>query len=188
MVVLALYLLGPPRFKLNDTTISIHSRKCIATLAYLAVTAKVHSREMLTDLLFPRQSRGRARADFRQTLSILKNTIDEDWLRVDGPTIRLNSGNNLWTHVHEFRALLRDEHEIDYRGAGLERINRLIAAAGLYHGDFLSGFYLKDSPKFDDWQFFEQESLRRDFTSVLEQLVKMLGKRNQIEAAVEYGR
>ena len=188
MAGLALYLLGPPRFKLNDATISVQRRKCIALLAYLAVTAKAHSREMLTDLLFPRQSRGRAQADFRQTLSILKNTIGEDWLKVDGPTVRLDSGNNLWTDVHEFGALIRDEHGIDYRGAGLERINRLIAAAGLYQGDFLSGFYLKDSPKFDDWQFFEQESLRRDFSSVLEQLVKILGNRDQIEAAVEYGR
>jgi predicted ATPase/DNA-binding SARP family transcriptional activator len=188
MAGLALYFLGPPRFKRNDAAISVQRRKCIALLAYLAVTATAHSREMLIDLLYPRQSRGRARADFRQTLSFLKNTIGEDWLTVEGPTVGLACGNDLWTDVHEFRALIREEHGPDSGAAGLERINRLTAANSLYQGDFLSGFYLKDSPQFDDWQFFEQEGLRRDYISVLEQLVIMLGKSGQIETAVEYGR
>ena len=80
---LVLQLLGPPRIELDGNAIRPQRRKVLALLIYLAVEAKPHSREVLTELLFPRQDRSRARAGFRQVLSILKTTIGEDWLAID---------------------------------------------------------------------------------------------------------
>lgn len=37
--------------------------------------------------------------------------------------------------------------------------------------DFMAGFSLRDSPNFDDWQFFQGESLRRELAGALERLV-----------------
>ena len=47
-------------------------------------------------------------------------------------------------------------------------------AALLYRGDFLAGFSLRDSANFDDWQFFQQEAMRRTFADALQKLVSLL--------------
>jgi predicted ATPase/DNA-binding SARP family transcriptional activator len=188
MSSLTLHLLGPPRFQLDDSLISIPRRKVAALLVYLAVTAKAHSREVLIDLLFPKQSRARARADFRNTLSVLRHRIGERWLEIDGTTIRLATGEDLWVDVHEFRSLTAGKGASSATGASAETISRLIAAVDLYGGDFLAGFYLKDSPGFDQWQFLELENLRIEYYSALEQLVKTLEEREDFKAALEYGR
>jgi DNA-binding SARP family transcriptional activator len=185
---LTLHLLGPPRFQLDDSVISIPRRKVTALLVYLAVTAKAHSREVLIDLLFPKQSRTRARADFRNTLSVLRQRIGQRWLEIDGTTIRLATGEELWVDVHEFRSLTAGKDASSATGTSAETISRLIAAVDLYGGDFLSGFYLKDSPGFDQWQFLELENLRTQYSFTLEQLVKTFEEREDFKAALEYGR
>ena len=48
---LALYLLGPPRIERDGVPISIHRRKAVALLAYLAVSGGRHSRDALATLL-----------------------------------------------------------------------------------------------------------------------------------------
>ncbi len=185
---LVLYLLGPPRFQLDEAAISIPRRKVAALLIYLAVTAKAHNREVLIDLLFPKQSRSRARADFRNTLSILKKSIGNNRLETDGSIIYLNVDDDLWVDVHEFRNLIASERGCPGTTPLQERIDMLNAAARLYGGDFLSGFYLSDSARFDEWQFLEQEGLRRDYASVLQQLVMLLEKQGDFETAINYGR
>jgi predicted ATPase len=73
--------------------------------------------------------------------------------------------------VTEFRSCLR-EVEVHEHGAGpcptcTERLRRAVT---IYRGGFLSGFALRDSPPFDDWQFFEAESLRRQLAEALDLL------------------
>jgi predicted ATPase/DNA-binding SARP family transcriptional activator len=183
---LALHLLGPPRFQLDETAIQIPRRKVAALLIYLAVTAKAHSREVLIDLLFPKQSRSRARGDFRNTLSVLKKSIGNSRIMITGSTIFLNTEGDLWVDVHEFSALVAGQSlEIPVPH---ERVQALTAAVQLYRGDFLSGFYLRDSVGFDEWQFLEQEDLRRDYASALQQLVMLLEDRGDLKTAINYGR
>jgi len=183
---LSLHLLGPPRFKLGEAVISIPRRKVASLLIYLAVTAKAHSREVLINLLFPKQSRQRARADFRNTLSVLKNSIGENRLVVDSSTIYLKTENDLWVDVHEFRTLIAEE---PLKTLPPERqMQALTDAVRLYRGDFLSGFYLRDSVGFDEWQFLEQEGLRKDYASALQQLVMLLEDQEDFDKAIIYGR
>ncbi len=182
---LALHLLGPPRFQLDETAVQIPRRKVSALLIYLAVTAKAHSREVLIDLFFPKQSRQRARGDFRNTLSILKKSIGSKWVRIDDSTIYLNIEDDLWVDVHEFRALVTGKSI--KTPAPEKRVQALTAAVHLYQGDFLSGFYLRDSAGFDEWQFMEQEALRREYASALRQLVMLLEDRGDLETAIKFG-
>ena len=48
---LALYLLGPPRLERAGVPLEFDTRKIIALVAYLAVTAQPHTREALITLL-----------------------------------------------------------------------------------------------------------------------------------------
>jgi len=44
---------GPPRFRMNGTTVKISRRKAVALAACLAATAKPHAREKLAAMLWP---------------------------------------------------------------------------------------------------------------------------------------
>ena len=185
---MALYFLGSPRFELEGAAFELRRRKVLALLVYLAVTAQRHSREILIELLYPKQDRKRARSDFRQTLSLLKSTIGGNWLRVERNSLALPAGRDLWIDVHEFRRLIVESRQLDRDGNELEAANLLTKAAALYRGEFLSGFYLKDSYAFDEWQFFEQESLRREYAFALERLSEIYNTRGELELAIDYGR
>jgi DNA-binding SARP family transcriptional activator len=169
---------------LDGKDIRLQRRKVVALLAYLAVTGQSHSRDALTNLFYPRQDRSRALSDFRQTLSHLRSTIGADWLRVDRNRIALVISRGLWSDVYVFRSLTK---EIQVLGPGKDRSepeHLLAEAARLYRGDFLAGFYLKDSPAFEDWQYFQQENLRQEYASVLERLVELHGARGELELAI----
>ncbi|HOU15973.1 MAG TPA: tetratricopeptide repeat protein, partial [Anaerolineae bacterium] len=60
-------------------------------------------------------------------------------------------------------------------------------AVALYQGDFMAGFTLEDSAAFDEWQFFQAESLRRAYTGALEKLTLWYSSRAP-ETALEYAR
>jgi DNA-binding SARP family transcriptional activator len=65
-------------------------------------------------------------------------------------------------------------------------MENLTRAAGLYRDHFMAGFTLRDSAGFDDWQFFQSEALRRDFSEVLEKLVKALSDHGEFDQAIAY--
>jgi DNA-binding SARP family transcriptional activator len=69
-----------------------------------------------------------------------------------------------------------------------ERLAHLQAAIELYAGDFLAGFTLPDSPAFDEWQFFQYESLRQLYGQVLEQLVQAYRAQQSWHKAIAYAR
>ena len=58
----------------------------------------------------------------------------------------------------------------------------------LNRDDFLAGFTLRDSPGFDEWQFFQTEGLRDDLAGVLQQLARGHGVQRRFEQAIPYAR
>lgn len=161
--MLSLSLLGAPRLERSGARgrrpLTPDTRKALALAAYLALTGAPHRREALAALFYPDSDTAHARAALRRTLSALKTALGADVLTIEEDTVALAPSNGLTVDALEFRALVA-------RGdlASLER------AADLYRGDFLEGFTLRDSPAFDEWQFFETESLRRELAAALEQL------------------
>jgi DNA-binding SARP family transcriptional activator len=75
MSTLAINLLGPPRLQLDGDSLSLKTRKALALLAYLAVTAQLHDRDALAELLFPDADRERGRSNHRQALFVLRAAI-----------------------------------------------------------------------------------------------------------------
>ena len=64
----------------------------------------------------------------------------------------------------------------------------LAEAATLYRDDFMAGFGLRDSVAFDDWQFFQAESLRRELAGALERLARGRGALGEWESAIAHAR
>lgn len=188
MPLLALHFLGSPRVVLDGETIELDRRKVLALLAYLAVTARRHSRDELAELLYGEQDAAHARANLRRTLSLLRGTIGEDRVGADRHGVWLPEDQDLWLDVQALRDLLEDGRRADTRSDLTGASDSLAAAARLYRGEFLAGFYLSDSTAFDDWQLLQQEGLRSQMASALQRLVEIHGVPARYDQAIDYGR
>jgi DNA-binding SARP family transcriptional activator len=187
---LALYLLGPPRIERDGEPIQISRRKVVALLAYLAVTGTPHSRDALATLLWPERSQSRARAYLRRALSELNRTLGEGSLAIDRETAALSQGASLWLDVDVFRQLLAASETHDHPAAQMcrNRLTPLEEAVELYSDDFMAGFTLRDSPVFDEWQFFQREALRGELAGALERLADAHASQGEHERAISYAR
>jgi len=174
---LTLHLLGSPRIERDGRPIEVDTRKAIALLAYLALTRERHTREKLAGFFWPETDNDKALGALRRTLSVLNKALDGIGLVIERETVSFEIGPETWLDADEFRRLARGDD-----------LSALTAAANLYRDDFMAGFTLRDSPAFDDWQFFQSESLRREFASLLEKLVRAYSDRGEHESAILHAR
>lgn len=175
MTRLDLFLLGSPRIELHGQPIKVSTRKAIALAAYLGVTAVPHQRDHLTALLWPELNQQRGRAALRTTLSALKKEIGAEWLIAANDTIHLKS--SYWCDVVQFHEYVADvEHQ---------PVDNLQKAVDLYRDGFLAGFTLKDSIAFDEWQYFQTETLQQQLESTLQQLVAYFQAEGDYAQAIE---
>ena len=166
------------------------TRKAIALLAYLAVKGGVHGRDSLATLLWPENDQTGARAALRRTLSVLNKALGPGVLAITRENVQIAEYAPLWFDVSEFQ---RSRKECESHGHALhEACPRCLApleqAAGLYQDTFMAGFTLRDSPAFDDWQFFESESLRRELVGVLECLAHGYAQQGHYDQAITHAR
>lgn len=187
---LSLSVLGLPRLERTGRVVEVERHKALALLAYLAVTGTSHRRDGLAVLLWPELDQTRARAALRRTLSSLNVALAGDWLETDRETIGLPPSSAFWLDVTQFHALLSQpgKHGHPETEVCLECLPPLAEAVTLYRGDFLAGFTLRDTPAFDDWQFFQTETLRREFASALQRLARGHSARSEYEPAIGYAR
>lgn len=169
MAPLTLWLLGPPRVEVDGEPISVDTRKAIALLAYLAVEGERKSRDTLAALLWPDHDTSHARGALRRTLSSLAKGLGGRFLEIERSAVRLDPTES-WLDVAAFRALVAEGRDDE--------------AASLYRGDFLSGFGLRDSVAFEDWQLFEADSLRRTYAVALERLARARAEAGRLDEAL----
>ncbi|MCE7985226.1 MAG: hypothetical protein DYG89_28980 [Caldilinea sp. CFX5] len=172
MSQVAFYLLGLPRLARDDIPVTIDRRRTFAVAIYLALTGRAHSRDALAAFFWPEHDERSARTDLRRTLHGLNRALGAEWLLVEEEKVAFRQDPSLWIDVLEFRRLLAacGEH-----GHGADTVcprclPLLQQAVALYRDDFLAGFSLTDSPAFDDWQFFEGETLRDELAAALDRL------------------
>ena len=187
---LALLLLGPPRIECDGEPVEIRRRKAIALIVYLAVTGQSHSRDALATLLWPEYDQSRARAGLRRVLAALKEALGEGWLDVDREAVELNPDAEVWLDVSEFQDRLAEcrTHGHPQEEVCPACLPLLAEAAALYRDHFLVGFTLRDSPDFDEWQFFQTEGLRDELASALERLTHAHSAQGEFEQAIAYAR
>ncbi|HEX7974091.1 MAG TPA: BTAD domain-containing putative transcriptional regulator, partial [Anaerolineales bacterium] len=171
---LSLYLLGSPHIEMDGSPVEADTRKAIALLVYLAISGESHTRDALATLLWPDYDQSNARAALRRTLSALRKGLRQEALEVRWDSIGLLPGLDHWSDVTEFRGLLAASaaHGHPPGEACGDCLPLLSKAVNLYRGDFMAGFTLRDSPNFDEWQFFEADELRRELAGALEKLAR----------------
>ncbi len=190
MPTLKLHLLGPPRVELDDTPVDLQRRKALALLVYLAINNQPHSRDTLATLFWPDHTQSQARAYLRRDLAVLNTSPAGRWLEADRETIELKHKPGFWLDVAEFSRLLETSQSHNH-GPELvcqDCLRLLSDAVTLYNDDFLAGFTLRDSREFDDWQFFQTESLRQELGGALARLVQGYSKHGQADEAIPLAR
>ncbi|MDP9343062.1 MAG: AAA family ATPase [Actinomycetota bacterium] len=187
MSTFSVALLGPPHLELDGAPIEVDTRKAVALVAYLAVTARTHRRDSLAALLWPDQDQAHARGALRRTISVLRKALGGGWLHAEREEVGLGR-NDLWFDLDRFRELLAETGRHGHPAA--ETCPRCVAALeeaiALHRGDFLEGFSLRDAEDFDDWQFREADALRRDRGGALERLVHALESGGRHEEAISH--
>jgi DNA-binding SARP family transcriptional activator/pimeloyl-ACP methyl ester carboxylesterase len=185
-----LFLFGAPRFERAGRPIEISLHKAIGLLVYLAVTKQVYSRDTLATLFWPDSDQTSARASLRRTIYALGKTIGEGVFAFGADTIGLDPQANLWIDLDIFQSLVRDCSSPDPSPDELspECLARLAEATRLYSDEFLAGFTLRDSPAFDEWQFFQAEQLRQSLAQVLVRLIHTHETSGAFEPAILYAR
>src|ERR1041384_879046 len=130
--MLTLRLLGSASLEGPDGPVTGRAalRQRIALLALLAVEhPRPLSRDKVVAYLWPESGTDDARHLLRESLYILRSALGDDALLSTGDDLRLNS-ERLSCDLWEFEAAFaRTDPE---------------AAAGMYHGPFLSGFHLSE--------------------------------------------
>jgi len=184
------YLFGTPRLEYQNESVAIDTRKALALLAYLLIESQPQSRDTLAALLWPESDQTSARAALRRTLSPLRNALSEDLVDFGRETLAVHPEAGLWCDVIAFQERLADceTHGHAHDEVCPHCLVALQEAADLYTGDFLAGFSLRDSAEFDDWQFFEADRLRREFSGVLERLVMIQQEQANFHSAIENAR
>ena len=182
-------LLGTPRIEHDGAPVEVDTRKAIALAAYLAVTEQRYSRDALAGLLWPEYNQSRARAALRRTLSSLGKARAEGWLCADRESVGLDY-DTIWVDVARFHGLLAEckGHGHPESEVCPDCLPPLTEAVALYRDDFMAGFGLRDSVAFDDWQFFQSESLRKELAGVLERLARGRGALGEWETAIAHAR
>jgi DNA-binding SARP family transcriptional activator/Tfp pilus assembly protein PilF len=190
MSELALFLLGPPRIERDGVLLNVDTRKATALIAYLAVTKQPQSRDTLAALLWPDYDQTHARATLRRTLSALNKALAGNWLSIDRERVSLNITSHMHVDVDEFYNYLKacKTHGHPASEVCSACIDPLAKAVALYRDDFLAGFGLRDSPNFDDWQFFQADTIRRDLANALEGLVRGYSILSDYTSAIAYAR
>src|SRR5918998_4213723 len=187
---LSISLLGPPEVCLRGRGLRFGTKKALALLCYLAVEGKKYPRRKLAELLWPRSNERHARTDLRSTLSRLRKALGEGdgssegdvLFAVEGDLLGLKPGGierDLET-LEAAVSLARDETlgpplGISSADRGVydtvehkDILTRLEGALGIYGGEFMEDFSLKDAPEFDLWLEVERERWRSLFGELCE--------------------
>ncbi len=150
------------------------SRKAQALLVYLALTRRAHFREALQGLLWGDLPQNRAASNLRVTLNNLRRLVPQN-LEVTRAQVVFHLGETCHVDVVDFEQLV-SQPEISCQQA----------AANLYRGDLLDGFYVADSQAFDEWLLAVREHLRQTMLQMLHRLVAYHSARGEYRAGIDY--
>lgn len=177
MQQLVFRLLGPPEIFHKDQLIRIPRRRSRALLYYLVCTQAPQSRERLLMLLCGDVDEESARHTFKTLLAEVRGLLrgfdsSIEWIVSNGDQLKLNPRAPLWLDT-----------EIFEKGAAVTSHN-LSQVIDLYRGNFLDGFFLKDSPDFDAWVRSARDHFHRLYLTALRRLAELYESENQLEQAI----
>ena len=176
--LLKIRLLGGVNLTLDDEPITdLPTRKAEALLIYLACRRRAVAREVLAELLWDERGQEQGLANLRSILSSLRQNL-KPYFIVTRQTIAFNHASNYWLDVARF-----EEQRVGNAG---QDVAVLQAAAKLYQGDFLEGFYLRESAGFEEWALLERERLQRAAVEIFWRLIDATHVAGDYQAGLAY--
>ena len=174
--MLQLTVFGGLTLGLEDGLVSgaMTQRRRLALLALLAVARQRGlSRDKIMAYLWAESDTARARHALNQLLHIQRKLLAGRELFLGGKTLRL-SPTAIRTDVGEFEDAL-DRGDLE-------------AAAAVYGGPFLDGFFLKDAPEFERWAEAQRHRLARRLCGALVDLANAAAARGEQAPSAEWWR
>ena len=166
---LEIRLFGGLELQLDGRRIDdLPTRKAEALLAYLVCQRRPFGREVLADLLWDDRPQDQALANLRSILSSLRKSLG-DHLLVTRQTVAFDHQSNYWLDLERFAEQVALVAQTD----GAARLAALQTAVDLYRGDFLDGFYLRESLGFEEWAILERERYQRTAVTLLWHLIDL---------------
>jgi WD40 repeat protein/DNA-binding SARP family transcriptional activator len=148
-------------------------RKVSALLVYLACTGRTHAREILAELFWEKRPQERSARSLRVALTSLRKEFGE-YVTITRDTVSMNPGAAVWLDAAELEAGL---------SAG-----QVEEALELYQGEFLEGFYVRDSRGFEEWLTLERERLHLTILEALHGLTVYHLERGTYREGLGYAR
>lgn len=153
MELLYLELLGSPHIRLGEQPLTgFATAKAQALLFYLAMTQRVHTRDVLASLFWCDMPDRPAKKNLRNTLPNLRALVGTH-LIITRHSVAFNRASPYRLDVEVFRSALAVSSTAN-------NLQALYAALALYRDDFLVGFYVRGAPAFEEWVLMEREYLR----------------------------
>lgn len=173
-------LLGSPDIYFGEDCITEEfSSKSLALVFYLIMNNnKCFTRDFLGNLLWPGSSRKATYSNLRYNLwkinNILENYYELPVINSKNDRIAFCDGVKYTLDVKDLRILL-DHNDI----ISVKKVKMM------YTGDFLEGFYLKKCLDYNDWIFYERESIQRLYYEILEELLKKYKQKNLFYESID---
>ncbi|MEZ4617364.1 MAG: hypothetical protein R2867_17900 [Caldilineaceae bacterium] len=157
------------RVESSGQSIAFETRTVQALFLYLVCQGRPLGRDYLAELLWPERSQPQGRANLRVAIHRLRQQLDP-YLLITRQTIAFDPNAHLTLDVSNFEA---------HFAAG-----ELAATTALYQGPFLDGFYLDESPAFEQWVLLERERLHILALTAYQQLITQLADAGQGDGAI----
>ena len=152
---------GPP--------LSFEARTVQALFLYLACQRRPIGRDQLAELLWPDRSQEQGRANLRVAIHRLRQQFDP-FLLISRQSLAFRPNASIVLDVARFEDRFA--------------VGELATATALYTGPFLAGFYLDESPAFEQWALLERERLHILALTAYQQLITQLAEAGQTDAAI----
>jgi len=180
--------LGGLRIALGGQVVAdIGSRKAEALLIYLACSRRPQPREVLADLFWDERTSPQALANLRWLLTRLTQHM-APYLLVTRAQVGMNPKARYRLDAADFEDYLQQARASKPRGDSLapHAVKLLEQAVSIYSGDFLQGFFVRESSGFEEWMLREQERLHRLATLALGDLAAYYGERGDYIMGTKY--
>ncbi|WP_371365189.1 hypothetical protein SRRS_00760 [Sporomusa rhizae] len=162
---LRVIMFGTPAIYWNDQKINFPFAKMEAMLYYLLVVGEA-TREKLATVFWGDMDDVIAKKNLRNTIYLIKKTLSTDlFITPTRTTIAINPSLIDRTDVEVFNTLEIQDF------------------LGRYHGDFLDGFYCKNTDAFDEWVIEEREQFKEKVkTRLTKNIIKLINDKSYTAA------
>ncbi len=172
----------------QDRLITLDTHNAQKLFCYLLLFRdRPHTRESLANVLWGDQSAAHSKNYLRKALWQLQATLDEQayaakgqLLLLDGDWVQLHPQADLWLDVAVFERAAAVAHGTPGRNLPAELVQTLRAAAALYRGELLDGWY-------HDWCLYERERFQYKYLTILDKLMDYHEAMYQFDDALLYG-